>query len=465
MPRIALSVLVVVVGLLVHTSHAQRLDCTHVWPPHLTWKAIHASVRDVVVEDERRAFVTDQLREWNAHMPPEKLNSKYCKMAVTDFTFMRGVDHLWWADMGYEGTMHSKLSRYGGTMETRAWVQADAHPTNIGAFHNSRGRVVLDLNDFDEAVRSDYQMDLWRLAVGAILVGRGNELSEDHIQESVEKMVKKYARIVASGKIPDPVMASDDSVPKIIQKFLEDVKEENTRKKMIKRWTKKRGSDREFDDDLAKLGHPDAETEKALRRAFARYCEARHDPLVAEDVALRLLAGIGSHGVDRYYVLATGGSIKSYAVLDVKEVSKPAPWAYLSRGEIRDTQASFDDGNHAQRVIAATKAFSSHVDPYLGWLTMDGMNFTVRERSPWKESFPLETLKDHSSFTKAAKTWGRILAAGHMRHAQKLVDFFSDHIDDSSWLDEFTHYVWDISQEYAVLVRQDYRAFLDMLDE
>ena len=39
-------------------------------------------------------------------------------------------------------------------------------------------------------------------------------------------------------------------------------------------------------------------------------------------------------------------------------------------------------------------------DPYLGYIVLDGRPFSVRERSPYKNSFDLSTLKDHRVFNE-----------------------------------------------------------------
>ena len=39
-------------------------------------------------------------------------------------------------------------------------------------------------------------------------------------------------------------------------------------------------------------------------------------------------------------------------------------------------------------------------DPYLGYIVLDGRPFSVRERSPYKNSLDLSTLKDHRVFNE-----------------------------------------------------------------
>ena len=48
----------------------------------------------------------------------------------------------------------------------------DAHVRNLGAFAAPDGRLVFDINDFDETIRGPFEWDLKRMAASLVLAGR-----------------------------------------------------------------------------------------------------------------------------------------------------------------------------------------------------------------------------------------------------------------------------------------------------
>ena len=48
----------------------------------------------------------------------------------------------------------------------------DAHVSNLGAFAAPDGRLVFDINDFDETIRGPFEWDVKRMATSFVLAGR-----------------------------------------------------------------------------------------------------------------------------------------------------------------------------------------------------------------------------------------------------------------------------------------------------
>ena len=53
-----------------------------------------------------------------------------------------------------------------------AQLCGDAHVRNLGAFAAPDGRLVFDINDFDETIRGPFEWDLKRMAASLVLAGR-----------------------------------------------------------------------------------------------------------------------------------------------------------------------------------------------------------------------------------------------------------------------------------------------------
>ena len=82
-------------------------------------------------------------------------------MAATPFAFLRGSAGLMAHDL-----VGTPVTGVG------AQICGDAHAANFGLYGDARGRLVIDLNDFDETVVGPWEWDLKRLAVSLVLAGR-----------------------------------------------------------------------------------------------------------------------------------------------------------------------------------------------------------------------------------------------------------------------------------------------------
>ena len=74
---------------------------------------------------------------------------------------------------------------------------------NLGAFAAPDGRLVFDINDFDETIRGPFEWDLKRMAASLVLAGRGSGHKEASARAAVEKFVARYAaQMRAFAKMP-----------------------------------------------------------------------------------------------------------------------------------------------------------------------------------------------------------------------------------------------------------------------
>ncbi len=189
------------------------------------------------------------------------------------------------------------------------------------------------------------------------------------------------------------------------------------------------------------------------------------------DVARRLSAGTGSLGTPRYYVLieGKGGSWKDNHILDVKRQSKPSAYDYLSKEEQVDYDRRF--ANDAQRQAVAYQALGNRPDAFMGWMKLHNGWYSVRERSPFKETFPTESLTTEDAFVEMAQIWAKVMATDHARAVRHL------EVDDEPYSlaktvvgltsrgergrEDFKALVRDAAFEYAEQVAADYGAFVD----
>ena len=62
------------------------------------------------------------------------------------------------------------------------WIHGDLHVENFGTYLNSDGRLVFDVNDFDEAYIGHFTWDLQRFAASLALLGWQKALPEEDIR-------------------------------------------------------------------------------------------------------------------------------------------------------------------------------------------------------------------------------------------------------------------------------------------
>ena len=75
----------------------------------------------------------------------DAFRTKFRKMAADPFAFYRGSACLFYADMA------TLDDRWCDERTSRVWIQGDLHAENFGTYMDGAGRIVFDVNDFDEA--------------------------------------------------------------------------------------------------------------------------------------------------------------------------------------------------------------------------------------------------------------------------------------------------------------------------
>jgi uncharacterized protein (DUF2252 family) len=117
------------------------------------------------------------------------------------------------------------------------------------------------------------------------------------------------------------------------------------------------------------------------------------------------LVGVGSVGTRSYLALLFGNGDDDPLFLQVKEAIIPAHAAYLPQT---------DFAHQGKRVVIGQRALQASSDVMLGWTTIDGRPFFVRQMKNMKASIPVEWLTG-SAFFLYAWACGSLLARAHAR--------------------------------------------------
>ncbi|WLW58521.1 DUF2252 domain-containing protein [Streptomyces sp. YU58] len=341
------------------------------------------------------------------------------RMAATPFAFLRGAAGL----MAYD------LARTPMT-GIRAQICGDAHAANFGLYGDARGGLVIDLNDFDETVLGPWEWDLKRLAASLVLAGREAGADEDRCRKAAGDAAGAYRRTMrllaklpvldAWNAIADEELVSHTDAHDLVG-TLERVSEKaraNTSGRFAAKSTEptEDGGRRFVDAPPVLRRVPDAEA-TAVAAALEEYVGTLAEdrlPLLARhavhDVAFRVV-GTGSVGTRSYVVLLLDHRGESL-VLQVKEVRPSALVPHLVSAGFEVPEVAHE----GRRVVMGQKRMQVVSDILLGWTTVDGRPFQVRQFRNRKGSvdpaaLAADQIDDYGRMT------GALLARAHAHSA------------------------------------------------
>jgi len=124
------------------------------------------------------------------------------------------------------------------------------------------------------------------------------------------------------------------------------------------------------------------------------------------DVAHKVV-GVSSVGLRSYVALLEGSSPDDVLFLQLKEARRSVVARYV-HGEVPR------HGHQGQRVVEYQQALQTVSDPLLGWTTIDGLSYFVRQFRDMKGAIPIDALKP-GALVDYARILGHLLAKGHAR--------------------------------------------------
>ncbi|WP_033332189.1 DUF2252 domain-containing protein [Streptomyces novaecaesareae] len=362
-----------------------------------------------------RPTAVEAIEASNAGRIAELVPIRVGRMAASPFAFLRGSAGLMAADLA-------------GTPVTGVDAQlcGDAHAANFGLYGDARGQLVMDINDFDETVPGPWEWDLKRLAASLVLAGRETGASESTAREAAAHVAGAYRRTMRTlAKLPAldawNAVADEQLVSFADAHDLADVLRKvgakalgNTSAKFAARSTARTADGGwRFTAAPPVLTEVTDATARAVAHALGPYVEtvpAEVRTLLSryrvQDVAFRVV-GTGSVGTRSYVVLLTDHRDQPL-VLQVKEARPSALLPYLPRGE--------QDGHEGRRVVLGQKHMQVVSDTLLGWTTVDGLPYQVRQFRNRKGSVDPAALLP-GQLDDYARITGALLARAHAHTA------------------------------------------------
>jgi uncharacterized protein (DUF2252 family) len=424
---------------------------------------------------KRQQLIVDVLDEAFAPLmkaDPHAFRVKFRKMAADPFAFYRGSACLFYADMA------AATDAWADDRTGRVWIHGDLHAENFGTYMNSNGRMVFDVNDFDEAYIGHFSWDLRRFSASMALMGWQKALPEDAVRTLIGKYVRAYlaqvSHYVRSRGDDDFALHLDNTEGPVLEVLR--TARGYRRSAMLDSMTRVEDHVRMFDDDASvrRLGR--AERTKVLR-AFDDYLETipeskRFDRDLfydVRDLVGKSGFGIGSAGLPAYNVLVEGfsQSLDNDVVLSMKQANVPA----VSRFSDNDTVESYFD-HEGHRTVVSQRALQVHTDPLLGHTSIDGVGYVVSEVSPYEADLDWADINEPADMAQVVDSLGRATAKVHCASdedsEQDLVDFQTEDAIAAAVRGRRREFVEDIVSfgvEYAAQVREDHSLFVDAVRE
>lgn len=399
---------------------------------------------------------------------PAAFRKRFRKMAADPFAFYRGSAALYYADMA------EREDPWATGALSRVWIHGDLHAENFGTYLNDQGRLIFDVNDFDEAYLGHFTWDLQRCAASLALIGWRKAFPDDVIDELIARYIRSYVEQVAyytrSDRDQEWALRLDNARGPVRETLL--AARSASRIDLLTANTAVVGEEREFIEGPGVRRLCEDEHDRVMR-AYQRYLDtippskrASNDIAFAvKDVVGRSGFGIGSAGLRAYNVLLEGHSqaLENDIILSVKEGNVAAASAV-----VHDDRLAGAFEHHGHRTALSQRALQVHADPYLGWTEIDGTGFVVSELSPYETDLEWDDLTEPDEITELVTDLGKATAKMHcvadadaegLAVAEQVEDLVLERVDGH--VDELVSWVQDFAREYAELTRADHARFVD----
>ncbi|QTJ69661.1 DUF2252 domain-containing protein [Rhodococcus sp. ZPP] len=379
--------------------------------------SVPSSAHDHVAVGTDRPGVLEFVEATNEGRLTSLLPLRIGRMIASPFSFFRGAAGLMAADLA--GSPVTGLT---------AQLCGDAHAANFGLYGTPDGQIVMDINDFDETLPGPWEWDLKRLAASLVLAGREGSVSERGCIEAAEDAVTSYRRTIRElaeqpflqswNALPDKSALERAKADDLLDDFDKAAQKarRNTSEKVAAKWTEhledhRTGARRRrFVENPPVLTRVEQATADAVIEGLELYVESLRESrrnlitrFAVSDVAFRIV-GTGSVGLRSYIALLQGNRDEAL-VLQLKQARPSALSPYLPVSTPK---------HEGKRIVHGARLVQAESDILLGWTTIDGLPYIVRQFRNLKGDIdPTGLAQDH--LDDYGRLAGALLARAHTR--------------------------------------------------
>jgi uncharacterized protein (DUF2252 family) len=394
------------------------------------------------------------LRQASRQHIAKLLPLKFRLMSGSPFVFFRGSVEIMAADLGE--AKHTRIE---------VQICGDAHVKNFGFYATPGSDIVLDVNDFDETMRGPWEWDVKRMATSVILAGRvaggGDALCKDAARTFICEYcawIRRFAGMPALDVARHRTVRNYNDP--VIRSALRQAERSSPLSNLQKLTRRKAGGGYSFTKS-GLVWDVQGEERKAVLQSLPDYRatlapehQMLFDRFKAVDVGFKVV-GTGSVGTRDYVVLFLGADEKDPLFLQVKEEPPSAYAAYYKDRSIPKQQG--------QRVVRGQRALQVASDLLLGWCSIAGRDYLVRQLNDHKSSIEPEELQGKRLATYS-RVCGELLAKGHARSGTPVAlaaYMGSSDKAERALLQFAVHYADQVEADHAAFRKALKHGFLD----
>jgi uncharacterized protein (DUF2252 family) len=392
----------------------------------------------------KRPDPIDTLQRAEKDRVADLLPVKYGRMLPNAFAFFRGSVGIMANDLAAQPFTRLNVQLCG-----------DAHLQNLGCFASPDGRILFDINDFDETASGPWEWDVKRMATSIILAGSQCHHDEEGCQAAVHDFARQYCRTITHLAGQPTLMAArhvihraGDSEP--ISAAFQQAERSKPADLLAKYAVKQKGGYR-FKRVPGEWPLPEKDA-KGVLKSLDDYRKTLPPERLQffhfyrpVDVAFKIV-GTGSVGLRDYVVLMEGRNPDDALFLQVKQEVSSTYAPYLKMHKF---------ANQGQRVVEGQHRVQPLSDLLLGWTTIGKFDFLVRQLNDHKGSLDIENMKG-KGLTSLAQVAGELLARGHARSGDALA--LTGYLGDGEKVEKA---IVKFAVAYSKQVESDFELFKD----
>jgi uncharacterized protein (DUF2252 family) len=369
-------------------------------------------------EDGRGHDALGTILAQNAIRLPALVPLRHQRMAASPWNYYRGAAAVMAADLASRPKSGLMVQLCG-----------DAHVLNFGLWATPERNLMFDLRDFDETLPGPFEWDVARLAASLVVAARENAVDGSTADAAVSASVEAYrGRMRRCSALPELDIWYDGMhVDNLLGYFepadrgrvsvhVEKKKETRTsRGAFAKLTTMAHGRPRITEDPPIRVTVDDDEQDDLVDNLLAQYRLTLQDDRrnlfdrFTEVDVVRQVVGVGSVGMRVYLVLLEGRSGADPLFLQVKQAG---PSVY------EDHTAPAAQRHHGARVITGKRLLQSATDIFVGWGSLHGRDYYVRQFRDMKIIPTTELIAPR--LVEFATACGETLAMAHARTGDPL---------------------------------------------
>ena len=359
----------------------------------------HDALETILAQDQTRA--------------PELVPIRHHRMAASPWNYYRGAAAVMAADLASQPDS-------GLTVQ----LGGDAHVLNFGLWATPERHLGFDLRDFDETAPGPFEWDVKRFAASLVVAARQGGAGPDVADTAVTAGLQAYQRRMRRYRSrPELDIWYDATRVDALLGYFEPADRDQV-SVYIERKRQRRGPRGAFakltemadgrpritTDPPVRVTVSDAEQASVTDELLAGYRETlttdrRHlfDQFTVADIVQQVV-GVGSVGMQVYLVLLEGRTGADPLFLQLKQAG---PAVYEAH-----TQAS-GYASHGERVIAGKRLLQHATDIFVGWGSLHGRDYYVRQFRDMKIIPSTELIAPR--LAEFATACGGTLARAHAR--------------------------------------------------